>query len=191
MENGLGPPKDFIQGEAVNGIWKTDLLKYLSRIFNLRVLVETGTCQASTLLAVKDSFDKCYSIELSDHYYKEATKRISENKGSSDIELIHGNSATKLRELLASLDKNMRVLFWLDAHSSGGLTANEGDPLPEEIRAIIELSPNSLVVIDDQQNADLAQVTEAGVNLRGWTKIYRTGIVFLFKKDNYKIPEFV
>lgn len=175
---------NFKQGEAVDGKWKQELLIYLGRQFDLRTLIETGTCDGGTLGAVCHEFTECVSFELSAYYYNLSQLKFI-NK--SWVKLIHGNSATSLREYLSG-NYRPRVLFWLDAHSSGGLTANEGDPLPEEIKAITELSPDSLIVIDDQKDALLCQVPAEYI--KGYTVEYRTGIVFLYKKGLYNIPEF-
>jgi hypothetical protein len=81
----------------------------------------------------------------------------------------------------------------LDAHPSGGLTATfeeGGDPLPDEIKTIMELRPNSLIVIDDQQNDLLQNAVEAGINFNGWVKEFRYGVVFLHN-GSYNIPEFI
>lgn len=189
---------NYTPGEAVDGKWKQELLTYLCKQFKLVTLIETGGCDGGTLGAVYENFLTCHTIELSDYYYRILKDKFKDIKS---IEVIHGNSAEKLRELLIKRNKMLAdalyipysgegVLFWLDAHVSGPMTANEGDPLPEEIKAIIALSPDSLIVIDDQQNGDLAQVKEAGVDLSDWTIEFRTGIVFLYKKGLYNIPEF-
>lgn len=174
-------------GHAVDGKWKQELLIFLGKEFDLRTLIETGTCDGGTLSAVCDEFTECVSFELSTYYYMIAQARFALK---NHVFLIHGNSAISLREYLRG-SYRPRVLFWLDAHSSGGKTANEGDPLPEEIRAIVELSPDSLVVIDDHNSADEVKnkCKENGIDLTGWTLEFRTGIVFLHK-GQYKIPEF-
>lgn len=177
---------NFVQGQAVDGYWKQELLIYLGGLFGLKTFIETGTCDGGTLGGVYKYFDHCYSIELSDYYYKRSCERFLDIK---NVHLIRGNSAIRLRQLLNDYRVVTKddILIWLDAHSSGGLTANEGDPLPEEIRTIVELSPDSLVVIDDEPNDN--RIKEL-VNDE-WQTEYRTGIVFLYKKGNYNIPEFV
>jgi len=176
---------NYILGQAVDGVWKQELLSYLGKRFNLKMLIETGTCDGGTLGAIFQNFDEIHTIELSEYYHNISKERF---KNQSHINLYLGNSDVVLREILNRIPNNP-VLFWLDAHSSGGLTANEGDPLPEEIKAIMELSPDSLIVIDDQSNDLLMNVVEAGIDLTGWTKEFRTGVVILHK-GSYNIPEF-
>lgn len=177
-------PINFIQGEAVEGKWKQELLIYLGKEFGLNTLIETGTCDGGTLAGVYQHFTSCISIELSEHYYLISRARFV---GAKNVLLHQGNSAVQLPKMLSTLPP-FKGLFWLDAHSSGGLTANEGDPLPDEIKAITQLSPDSLIVIDDQQNALLVQVPAQYLN--GYTIEYRYGVVFLYKTGLYNIPEF-
>jgi hypothetical protein len=176
---------NYVLGEAVDGIWKRELLSYLGKEFNLKTLIETGTCDGGTLIGILDDFEYIHTIELSDYYYN-ISKRIFANY--PHIKLYKGNSSVVLRDVLQNTP-NVPTLFWLDAHPSGGLTANDGDPLPDEIKAVMELRPNSLVVIDDQQDDLLQNVIASGVDLAGWTKEFRTGVVFLHN-GSYNIPEF-
>lgn len=181
----MKPAPNYIPGYAPDGKWKEELLKYLAKIFDLKIFVETGSCEASTLLAVHKSFEQCYSIELSDYYFERASKRVRRSH-AQNIKLYHGNSAHQLRWILQREVPKQPILFWLDAHSSGGLTANEGNPLPDEIKAIMELSPDSLVVIDDEPNDEYVkeQINDE------WETQYHYGITFLYKKGKYQIPEF-
>ena len=176
---------NYILGEAVDGIWKRELLVYLGKHFNLKTLIETGTCDGGTLSGILHEFDDIHTIELSDYYYSISKALFAP---FPHIKLYKGNSGEVLREVLKNTP-NVPTLFWLDAHSSGGLTANEGDPLPDEVKAVMELRPDSLIVIDDQSNDLLQNVVDAGVNLKKWKKEFRTGVVFLHN-GSYKIPEF-
>ena len=178
---------NWVKGEAVNGIWKQELLKYLGEYFNLKTLIETGTCDGGTLSGVFENFDDIHTIELSDYYYDIAKR--SHLGGYPHIHFYHGNSDIILRDILKTLASSP-TLFWLDAHSSGGKTANAGDPLPEEIKAVMELRPDGLMVIDDQSDDLLQNAVDCGVDFTGWTKEFRYGVVFLHK-GKYIIPEFI
>src|SRR5487761_835809 len=114
--------------------WKHALLLYLSRRFNLRTFIETGTHWGGTLLAMQQSraFDKLYSIELSKEWYEKATPRFKHMK---DVERLCGNSAIELPRLLSRIP-NESTLFWLDAHYSGGDTALSEDPLAIELKTV-------------------------------------------------------
>lgn len=171
--------------DSVSGKWKQDLLRYLGKQFNLDILIETGTCEGATCQALADDFKIIFTIELSDHYYLQSQRRL---KNYRNVDLFKGDSRKILPEMLKALN-GKKVLFWLDAHSSGGATA-QTDPLAEELAIITEASPNSLIVIDDLKDAELRHVKEAGVSLDGWISQYVTGEIILYKDGNYIIPPF-
>ena len=177
-----GAPNWTKPGDPVNGVWKQDLLRWLGKLFNLRVLVETGTCEGSTPMALYKDFREIYTIELSDYYYQRSVKRL---RGISNVHISHGNSEKCLEGILNAIP-NEPTLFWLDAHSSGGLTADEGDPLGIEIQIIERCRPNALVVIDDLLNCSLDHLN---MDLSKWHREYRTGEV-LMHQGKYKIPQF-
>jgi hypothetical protein len=79
------------------------------------------------------------------------------------------------------------ILFWLDAHCSGPHTAGDGDPLEDELNVIMPRCSESLIVIDDMQNAELKHLN---VDFTGWHREYRTGEVIMYRDGVYKIPEF-
>jgi hypothetical protein len=168
--------------DSVSGVWKEDLLRYLGELFNISILVETGTCEGSTILAVHKSFREIYSVELSPYYYAKSLVRL---KGINNINLYLGDSAVWLDQILQTIS-NEPTLFWLDAHSSGGLTANEGNPLTDELKIIMKRRPNALIVIDDMPDATL---NHTGIDFNGWHKEYRTGEI-LMHKGEYVIPPF-
>lgn len=114
----------------------------------LSVLVETGTFQGDTIELHQSSFDKIFSVELSEALWSDAVKRFQHNQ---HIQILHGNSQDKLRELVAEL-KSTGVLYWLDAHwCVASDTAGELSqcPLLEELQAIGSLNAESVVLIDD------------------------------------------
>jgi len=171
-------PKD-----EVDPFWKRDLLRYLGRLLGLRVFIETGTCEGFTAAALHEDFDEIHTIELSPHYHDIASVRLS---AFPNVHVYQGNSETVLRDLLLRLDSRP-TLFWLDAHSSGGLTADAGDPVAAELAAICELRPDALVVIDDQKDSFLWLVPPETVE--GWVRDLRCGELLLHK-GQYDIPPF-
>jgi len=78
------------------------------------------------------------------------------------------------------------VLFWLDAHSSGPHTADDGDPLHDELEVVMRLRPDALIVVDDRKDAEF----EDTLDFTGWQKEYRTGEVIIHKSGMYNIPPF-
>jgi protein-L-isoaspartate O-methyltransferase len=63
----------------------------------LRILVETGTFRGDMVAAMLGSFDKIYSIELEPKLCRMAQARF---KRSHHVEIIHGDSATVLDEVM-------------------------------------------------------------------------------------------
>jgi hypothetical protein len=125
---------------------KHNTLRQLKNKYGLKTLVETGTFLGDTLYSLYNDFNTLYSIELSEEFYAKAKHRFSKY---SKVRLIQGDSGKQLFKLVPSL--NEPVLFWLDGHYSGGITA-KGDkecPVYEELNAIFNSSKNHVIVIDD------------------------------------------
>lgn len=126
---------------------KQAVIREFAQKYGIQYLVETGTCHGDMVAAMQKEFKKIISIELADQFYREVCERF---KGVPNVELIHGDSATKLVEVVAKLPG--RALFWLDGHYSGGDTARgiHDTPINEELRAIFAPGqPDHIVLIDD------------------------------------------
>lgn len=128
-------------------IIKQHVLKEYARKYGLRTLIETGTYLGDMVEAVKDSFDKVISIELSVGLCERAKKRFA---GDRHVEIIQGDSGSELGKLMGRT--HQPVLFWLDGHYSGGPTARgEKDcPIVEELDSIaVERILRHVIIIDD------------------------------------------
>jgi predicted O-methyltransferase YrrM len=126
---------------------KQRVLKDYARRYGLRIFIETGTFLGDMVGAMRHSFDRIYSIELSEKYYKEAKEKFS---GIPNIELIHGDSGIEIGKLLPAIDQP--ALFWLDAHFSHEDTAqgDEDTPIFRELEHILNDSRyNHVIIIDD------------------------------------------
>lgn len=124
-----------------------DVIKKLASKHNIAVFVETGTFIGNTLLGLKDSFERLFSIELDRGIYQLAKARLS---NFEHIQIFFGDSSKVLVEILRDLKSP--ALFWLDAHYSSGVTA-KGDlqtPIMSELQAIFA-HPNKghCILIDD------------------------------------------
>lgn len=164
--------------------WKRALLVELGRMYGIRTLVETGTCYGGTIAAVKNHFDQIYSVELQKELYETAAETF---RDYGHVHLYFGNSASKLSEVLSLVSGP--VLFWLDAHVAGPGTADEGDPLPQELRVIFERKPDSLILIDDikpdYETWDNLQILR---EYPEWEQIFLNGVLIL-QRGQYEIPE--
>ena len=115
--------------------------------YNLHILVETGTFQGDMIAAMRDKFDRIYSIELSNELYEKAKERF---KSDQHIQLIQGDSGKALEDLMGKI--NEPALFWLDAHYSSGITAKgeEDTPIYNELRHIFNAQDlEHIIIIDD------------------------------------------
>ena len=114
----------------------------------LATFVETGTFEGDTIELVMPYFETIHSIELSEEYYRKVVERF---RASSKVHLHHGHSADVLRKMKSEL-AGTSILYWLDAHwcvadkTAGGASQC---PLLEELDAIGDLNPQSLILIDD------------------------------------------
>jgi hypothetical protein len=128
-------------------IMKQANLRRLARLYLASTFVETGTCRADMLFALRDAFQKLISVELSEELCRYSRNRCAR---FPHIEIRQGDSAIELGSICSSLTG--RVLFWLDGHYSGGDTAlgDSISPIVSELLTIrdrTEIEP--IVVIDD------------------------------------------
>jgi len=120
---------------------------FLKDLLKLSVFVETGTYRGGTALKMSKYFRRIYTIEKSEKLYKYCQKKLNK---VSNITTIFGDS----RDILPGiLEKEDNILFWLDAHWSGGETYGEKDecPLLYELNIIQRYykTKNYAVLIDD------------------------------------------
>jgi hypothetical protein len=129
---------------------KQAIVKEYQHRFKPRVFVETGTFAGEMIDAVLWRFDRIYSIELDDRWYARAVDRF---RGRPHVTLLHGDSSTRLAEILAGLREP--ALFWLDAHYSGPATARGplDSPIVKELEAIAAHPVQGhVVLIDDMRD---------------------------------------
>lgn len=78
--------------------------------YGLRVLIETGTYYGEMISAVRNSFDRIYSVENDPALAQRAARIFARNP---KIQILEGDSQQVLPALLKSLAQP--ALFWLDA----------------------------------------------------------------------------
>ncbi len=96
-------------------LFKQSVVKEYAGRFKLGTLVETGTYLGFMVDAVKNTFNRIYSIELEEALFRRAAKKFSRY---GHISILQGDSGEVLSGLLGSLHEP--CLFWLDAHYSSG-----------------------------------------------------------------------
>ncbi len=128
--------------------YKIQVIKEYAKIFGIKVFVETGTFRCTTLRNVESFFDKIYSIELKEEFFKNAIREFSSKK---HITLVQGDSGVELPKIIATL--NDKALFWLDAHWSMGDTArgDQDSALYKELPAVLSIPEGrgNVILIDD------------------------------------------
>ena len=126
---------------------KQNILRKYAREYNLRVFVETGTFEGDMVEAMKNSFDKIYSIELLRENFEKAKNRFKRNR---HIEIIWGDSGKELGKIVKMISQP--ALFWLDGHYSGKNTAKgeEITPICQELEHIFGSQDlKHVIIIDD------------------------------------------
>jgi len=128
-------------------VLKRKVLRNYAEQYKLKIFVETGTCFGGMVEAMKEVFERIYSIELGQDLFEKAKERF---KSEKHIEIIQGDSGKQLRNVMTKIDKP--ALFWLDAHYSTGVTARgeKDTPIFEELRQILAHQDlGHVIVIDD------------------------------------------
>lgn len=127
-------------------------IRWYARRFRLKSFVETGTYYGATTAAVAAEFDRCFTIELSDDLYQRSLLRLA---SIGNVVCLHGDSGTLIQTVINQLAEP--ALFWLDAHTSGGITANAGyDPMQSELSLILnDRRFPHLILVDDARGHDI------------------------------------
>ncbi len=166
-------------------IVKQKTLQTYSIKFSLKILVETGTLYGDMVEAMKEVFERIYSIELDNQLYEEAKKRF---KAAKHIELICGDSGVEMINLMDKIDEP--ALFWLDAHYSGGVTAKgENDtPIYNELSNILNAPDRGhVIIIDDARSfgsdPDYPNIDE----LFDFVKLQRSNLEIAVQDDSIRI----
>jgi len=132
------PPPDLVKQITVK--------EYANR-YNTNIMVETGTYKGDMVFAVKNMFDRIYTIELNDVLYSNAVERFSKYR---KVSVIKGDSERELSKIIE--DINEPCLFWLDAHymESVGTKGQKETPIVKEVEYISKHSiKNHVLLIDD------------------------------------------
>lgn len=117
-----------------------------------KIIVETGAYRGEGITNYLNEkyFDEIHSIELSPQWFTYCKNKFS---GHSQVHMHLGDSAKVLYELDLP---NTPVIFYFDAHYSGGPTAGEdiykGCPVLEELKFIANRNvKGDFIIIDDMR----------------------------------------
>lgn len=126
---------------------KHAVLRDYAENYRLKTMVETGTYRGDTVEAMKETFERIVTIELSPKYYRRARERFAPDP---NVELIQGDSGDVLGQVMKTIDQP--TLFWLDGHYSGGETAMGecSTPIYKELSHVLQNQEmHHVIVIDD------------------------------------------
>lgn len=120
---------------------------FLRKELGLNVFIEGGTYKGGTAKRMSAVFSHVVTIENSRAMYEKAVDILHPVE---NVDLLYGDTREHLKGLLPKYDD---ILFWLDAHWSGGHTYGEGDecPLIEELKIIFDYvgTKSFCILIDD------------------------------------------
>jgi hypothetical protein len=119
--------------------------------YGLRILIETGTYYGEMISAVKESFDRIYSVEFDPALVQRAARIFARD---SKIQILEGDSQQVLPALLKSLAQP--ALFWLDAGYYGWAgVASDKRRLSVELESILRHPVKGhAVLMDDAHGLD-------------------------------------
>jgi hypothetical protein len=129
-----------------HAIKRRTLLAY-KQLYDIRILVETGTFRGDMVYAMRRVFSRIVSIELDRELHARACRRFSKLK---HVQVLLGNSAELLPAVLQSIHEP--ALFWLDGHYSGPGTARsqQDTPIISELSCVLgHNAQNHVIMIDD------------------------------------------
>lgn len=110
------------------------------------ILVETGTYYGENALKASRYFQQVYTIEAASEIFLKAKDCCKKN---TNITVLHGESDKILEDLIRNLGTK-KIVFWLDAHYSGGKTYECSCPLLREIEIINKVcETDAIVIVDD------------------------------------------
>lgn len=91
-------------------------------------------------------FKELHSVELGEKLHAAAAKKFAEQE---KVKLHQGDSGKVIKRIVPGFKKP--VLFWLDGHYSGGVTAKADldTPVKEELETILTAEQNHIILIDD------------------------------------------
>ncbi|MEO7798852.1 MAG: hypothetical protein ABIY47_14145 [Opitutaceae bacterium] len=134
------PPPD-------NHVHKVKRIRALGRKFGCETFIETGTFFGQTVAAVHRQFVKTFSVELSPELHRGNEIAFQRIRG---VKIFRGDSSAMLDQMIR--ESTGRILYWLDGHYSGGVTAKgtEITPIFEEMETIKQHKRfDDCILIDD------------------------------------------
>lgn len=167
---------------------KRSVIEFYRKIFEPKVMVETGTFFGDTIEYFKSKFETLYSIELSEELAERAVKRFANDM---QVKIVQGDSGIVLKSILSEI--NSPVLFWLDGHYSSEFyikgefvrTAKGATdtPVKKELDIILQSKVESIILIDDARLFNGINDYPTIKEVRKKVKSYNANYSVFVKKD--------
>ena len=164
---------------------KVSAIQSYAEQFSLHTLIETGTYLGDMVEACRGAFARIFSVELSRELFEKARERFAPDPS---VAIVHGDSSEVLPQVLAKVDTP--ALFWLDAHYSGGITAQgtELTPIFRELEIIFAHPvPGHVILIDDAGDFIGTDGYPTLAELKAFVQRHRPGIHFEVRDDIIRI----
>lgn len=142
----------YIRGKKIPPphIYKQKVVSEYGKRNKINKLYESGTFKGDMVYGMRKKFKKIVSIELSDLFFKLASRRLKKYK---HVKVIKGDSEKEIKKYLINL--NEPSVFWLDGHNSFGDTAKGklNTPIVNELKSILSHKNKShVILIDDARH---------------------------------------
>ena len=108
-------------------------MQELLETFSPTIFFETGSLDGRNAALASQYFNEVHTVELSKALFNDARRKTAQCK---NVRVYHGSSPDIINAVSPAL--RGRILFWLDAHYSGGATVLSNDDIsdPESVTAI-------------------------------------------------------
>lgn len=165
-------------------LMKQEILKRYASEYDLSILVETVTYMGEMVEALRGSFGKVYSIELSESFAQRARQYFRSQK---NVKIIQGDSGDVIAALLHEIDKP--ALFWLDRHYSADNTARAKKSTPiEELDHILRAKEmRHVILIDDARAFGTSEVYPSMDELESFIISLRKNVIIIVEDDIIRV----
>lgn len=164
---------------------KQDILKGIAAEYKLSILIETGTYLGEMVEALRSSFQRVYSIELSEKFTRRARTYF---RNCKNVSILQGDSGDVIGELIQEIDQP--ALFWLDGHWSADQTARgrKSTPVMEELGHILRAKDlRHVILIDDARSFGNTEDYPTMDELQGFIFSLRRNVKIFSEDDIIRI----
>ena len=143
-----------------------------------KLVIETGSHLGDGINKfIENGFERIVSIEIDTILFEHCKNRFRDNES---VEMVNGNSVDYLRENIQKMPDE--VLFFLDAHFSGGITSyadGQKVPLLEELEIILSgfMGDTCSIIIDDADYFSEDEKDFAGEDYEWWSGITESKVL--------------